>query len=289
MSITLFKKKDNLKMLWDVISDVDVFRFLSPEIQSNIYDLFIKNIEGFYENEKNKNDNLVDLNKKYILLIVNYIKKTYPYQPNKIKIHDEPQMNELITYEEIHNDKKTRFENDLNKVQEDFENLMTIKPPPVPEFTDPNGKSEKPIKEMDKILKEMQMQRNYEVEEINRNYTNTNNTNNWLKPQETSLKNEKFENNFGENSQSRFKFLNEMDINSNQTTNKKSVSFSNNDKVEIIEPHTDNEDELNIFSKLKKVNSNKDVNEDRITQLEKNIIMLNNKIDKIISLLSNSN
>ena len=46
-----------------------------------------------------------------------------------------------------------------------------------------------------KILKEMQTHRNYEVEQINRTYSNTSKVDNWLKPQETSLKNEKFQKN----------------------------------------------------------------------------------------------
>ena len=89
MSINLFTKKENIQMLWDVISDEDIFRFLSPDIQNKIYNLFINNIQGFFETEKVKNNALVDINKKYILLILNHIKKTYPYQPSKIKIYND--------------------------------------------------------------------------------------------------------------------------------------------------------------------------------------------------------
>jgi hypothetical protein len=103
MSITIFTKKENSQMLWDVISDEDNFRFLSPDIQSKVYNLFINNIQGFYEVERTKTNSLVDINKKYILLILNHIRKTYPYQPSKIVIHNETPIKELITFSDIKN------------------------------------------------------------------------------------------------------------------------------------------------------------------------------------------
>jgi hypothetical protein len=82
MSLKEFIRKENIQMLWDVISDEDIFKLLLPDIQSKIYDLFISNIKGFFELEKTKTNSLVDIKKKYILLILNHIKKTYPYQPS---------------------------------------------------------------------------------------------------------------------------------------------------------------------------------------------------------------
>lgn len=296
MSVSLFNKKDNIKMLWDVVSDEEIFKFLTPDIQSKIYQLFLNNTQGFFENEKTKTNSLVDLNKKYILLILNHIKKTYPYQPSKIKIHNEQPLKELITFEEIQNDRKSQFEKDFNRRQEEFEDSMAIKAPPVPEFTDRD--TDRPIKEIDKILKEMQVQRNYEVEQINRTYNSSNQVDNWLKPQETSLKTEKFEAK-KEQSQnySRFKFLNEIEPSLSPTNSKKNVSFSNNDEINIFQENDD--EDTNIFSKLKKVNKKEDnikleiheqsidnVNDDRIAKLERNINNLNKKMDKIIALLS---
>ena len=220
MSIKQFTQKQNIEMLWDVVSDEEIFRFLSPDIQQKISHLFISNIQGFYETEKTKSNSLVDLNKKYILLILNHIKKTYPYQPSKIKIHNEssvkePSIKELITYEEIQNDRKSQFDRDLNKRQVEFEDAINVKAPPAPDFTD--KESDKPIKEMDKLVKEMLAQRNYEVEQINRTYNSSNQVDNWLKPQETSLKTDKFEPVKEKQEQqlqgSRFKFLNDLDAN----------------------------------------------------------------------------
>jgi hypothetical protein len=303
MSIN-FLKEQNIKMLWDVVSDEDIFRFLTPDNQSKIYQLFLNNIEGFSENEGTKTISLVNLNKKYILLILNHIKKTY--SPSKIKIHNEQQqpLKELITFEEIQNDRKSQFEQDFNRIQEEFEDSISIKPPPVPEFTDPKGKTDEPIKEMDKILKEMQSQRKYEVEQINRSYNTSNNIDNWLKPQETSLKTEKYENKKQElQTNNRFKYLNELDQN---LTPKKNVTFNNNDQVNtfISEVEVEDDEDINIFAKLKKVNKKEgnirleideintkdtNLNEDRIAKLERNVLNLTQKIDKILALLSQTN
>jgi hypothetical protein len=305
-SIKQFIQKDNIQMLWDVVSDEDIFKFLSPDIQSKIYNLFINNIKGFFELERNKTNSLVDANKKYILLILNHIKQTYPYQPSKIKIYNDPPVKELITYEEIQNDRKSQFDKDFSKKQEEFEDFISIKAPPVPEFAE--KQSDKPIKEMDKILKDMQAQRNYEVEQINRSYNNPNNNqvDNWLKPQETSLKNEKFQSQEtklhpeeGQN-YSRFKFLNDFEDLS-LTNPKKNVSFNNNDQVNtfISEPMSEDDEDNNLFSKLKKVKNKKEENislefrekpfndEDRLARLERNMTNLNEKMDKILYLLSN--
>ena len=295
MSIN-FLKEQNIKMLWDVVSDEDIFRFLTPDNQSKIYQLFLNNIEGFSENEGTKTISLVNLNKKYILLILNHIKKTY--SPSKIKIHNEQQqpLKELITFEEIQNDRKSQFEQDFNRIQEEFEDSISIKPPPVPEFTDPKGKTDEPIKEMDKILKEMQSQRKYEVEQINRSYNTSNNIDNWLKPQETSLKTEKYENKKQElQTNNRFKYLNELDQN---LSPKKNVTFNNNDQVNtfISELEVEDDEDINLFSKFKKVNKKEgnitlliNEEEDRISKLERSVTNLNEKMDKILSLLCERN
>jgi len=288
MSIKQFTQKQNIEMLWDIVSDEEIFRFLPPDNQHKISQVFINNIQGFYEVEKNKTTSLVELNKKYILLILNHIKRTYPYEPSKIKIHNEQPVKELITFEEIQNDRKSQFERDLNKRQAEFEDSINVKIPSVPDFTDKDA--DKPIKEMDKLVKEMLAQRNYEVEQINRTY---NEPDNWLKPQETSLKSEKFEPPKEKQEQqsqgNKFKFLNEL-------TPKKNVSFSNTDQIQMFTEIEDEEDD-NIFAKLKKVNvptkeELKPVimnDEDRISKLERNMINLNEKMDKILYLLAQKN
>lgn len=302
MNINNFLTKDNVNTLWDVISDEEIFKFLSRDIQANVGNLFSTNIKGFFETEKVKTNNLVELNKKYILLILNYIKKNHPRQPSKIKILEEPAVKELITYEELHNERKTHFDKDLQQRQQEFEDTMSIKAPPVPEFADKF--TDKPIGEMDKIIKEMTSKRNYEVEQFNRNYqTDINQVTNWLKPQDTSIKSEKFvpptkpeEQQPGQST--RFKYLNaeEQDKpeNKKNVLPTKKVSWNENLLNENLEESSfvSSQEVEDIFKKLKKVNIPEDnttfsENSDtiRITNLETEMKNLNAKMDTILELL----
>jgi hypothetical protein len=290
MNINNFLHKENLNTLWDVISDEDIFKFLSRDIQSKIAELFTNNFKGFFEIEKTKSSSLVDVNKKYIMLILNHIKKTYTQQmPNKIKILDETPVKEIITAEELHNERKSQFDKDLFKRQEEFENIMAVKAPPVPNFLDKY--EDKPIGEMDKIIKEMTSKRNYDVEQITKNSVVDDN---WLKPQETSIKSEKITKQPPQINESRFKYLN-VD-NQEQVSTKKNVTWGNNTET------SDSELEESLFKKLKKIKQpeiefennislsfeeiNNNVNNDeKIRELQSEVKTLNSKLDMIIELL----
>lgn len=279
-----FLKKQNIKTIWDVISEEEMFKFLSRDIQAKISDMFINNIKGFFEVERNKTNNLVDMNKKYILLILNYIKNTFPQKlPNKITIfNEEPVSKELITYEEIQNDKRSQFEKDFNKVQEEFTNSMSLPVPEKPEFADKY--SDGPLIEMDKIIKEMTAKRNYDIEQFNRNYqTNINQADNWLKSQETSVKAEKIP-----------IINNTNNTNNIKNTNQKHISWKDDNIIlELTENNEENEEneeneDNNILNKLKKIETlNLEENriqnlETKISKLEDQFVILNKNIEKLI-------
>jgi hypothetical protein len=306
MNINNFLHKDNLTTLWDVISDEDIFKYISRDTQSKIAELFTNNVKGFFEIEKTKMNNLVDINKKYIMLILNHITKTYTQQmPNKIKILDETPVKEFITAEELHNERKSKFDKELIKRQEEFENTMDVKAPPLPNFLDKY--EDKPIGEMDKIIKEMTFKRNYDVEQITKNNVGDDN---WLKSQETSIKSEKITKGPPLINESKFKYLN-IDQQT-QSPTKKSVTWGNNSET------SDSEIEENIFKKLKKTqpeitsdnvnlnfeeinnnysnennsnennsneNNSNENNEDKIRVLQLEVKSLNSKLDMIIELL----
>jgi hypothetical protein len=296
MNINNFLTKENLTTLWDVISDEDIFKFLSRDIQGKVAQLFSNNVKGFFETEKTKTNNLVDINKRYIMLILNHIKKTYTQQmPNKIKILDEPPSKEFITAEELQNERKSQFDKDLNKRQEEFENIMSVKAPPVPNFLDKY--EDRPIGEMDKIIKDITAKRNYDVEQITRNSVIDGS---WLKPQETSVKSEKITKEIQPINESRFRYLNVDSV--QQSPTKKSVTWGNNTET------SDSEIEENIFKKLKKVKqpeiefdnnnnislsfeeiNNNVSNEDKIRELQSEVKSLNSKLDMIINLLQKNN
>jgi len=309
MSIQGFLKKENIDTLWDVIIDEDIFKFLSRDIQGKVFQVFLDNIKGFFEVEKTNTTELIDMNKKYILLILSHIRKNYPEKmPNKIKIFDEPLVKESITYEEIQNEKKTQFEKDFMKRQEEFTNAMALPLPEVPDFTDKF--TDTPLTGMEKIIKEITAKRNYDIEQINRkNQEKIENADNWLKPQETSVKSEKLIAKTNEheqpNNQNRLKYLNNQDKTLDNNTNiekNKNVSWGLNEEfylhtsLEKIEE--DEEYENNIFKKLKKIPSSLEnitltMNDDspnveeRLTHIEQTLEKYNNKMDKILELLQN--
>jgi hypothetical protein len=135
------------------------------------------------------------------------------------------------------------------------------------------------------------------------------NADNWLKPQETSIKSEKLITKTNEheqpNNQNRLKYLNNQDktLDNNTIIEKnKNVSWGQNEEfylhtsLEKIEE--DEEYENNIFKKLKKVPSSLEnitltMNDDspnveeRLTHIEKTLEKYNNKMDKILELLQN--
>ena len=331
MNTTNFLNNENVKVLWDVVIDEDIIKRQSREFHENILKLFRNNLKGFYDVESQKTTNLVDMNKKYILLILNYanrqIAQNVKPEYRKIKILDElPQkkVNELITYEEIQNDKRTQFDKDLNRRQEEFTNLMALPVPPVPKFSD--NLEDGPISEIDKAIKELTSQRNYDVEQISRSNNNSlnSNTDNWLKSQETSVKSDKLtpqqplQNGNINSNNSRLKYLKidnenvenqvisldmekQMSPKKNVTWDLKPYNYSSDIKDELLnevsnevrltmeEIVNDNDEDANIFKLLKKVPTLKDTNEDKISVLQTEVKTLNSKLDLILELLKNKN
>jgi hypothetical protein len=253
---TNFLTKPNISMIWDVISDEDTYKFLSRDIQQNISQVFFNNLNGFYENELNKSSTLVEMNKKYIILISNFIKTNYTQKlPNKIKIHEEVIADKQvpITYEEIQNNRLNQFEKNLIKHQEDFTNAITLTIPDVPNFKD--NQADEPIKEMEKMIQEMKAKRNYEDENINRGLKNQDD--NWLKSQETSIKNEKLqpiipkEEKMITNSKLKYIKIENDNISLNVLDKKRNVSWGVNEEISETPDIA-----TNIFSKLKKIEVN---------------------------------
>jgi hypothetical protein len=322
--ITNFLNKDNVKILWDVISDEDIIKTQSLDFKENIFNLFTSNIKGFYDVESKKATNLVELNKKYIMLVLNHsnkvIKNNMSTEIKKIKISNETpnNVNELITYEEIQNDRRSQFDKDLNKRQEEFTNLMSLPVPPVPKFND--SLDDGPISEMEKAIQEITAQRNYDVEQINRNNNNNlianSNVDNWLKPQETSVKTDKFvqpiENNNNNGNKLKYIKIDNSEIdnsiyqnqvidlgnNKEQESPKKNVTWGKNEfysksqaneiklEMEEIEKDNDknNDNDNNIFKLFKKVPIQ--TTEEKISILQQDVKNLNTKIDNILDLLN---
>jgi hypothetical protein len=283
MNTTNFLNNENVKVLWDVVIDEDIIKRQSREFHENILKLFRSNLKGFYDVESQKTTNLVDMNKKYILLILNYANKQIAQnvkpEYRKIKILDElPQkkVNELITYEEIQNDKRSQFDKDLNRRQEEFSNSMALPVPPVPKFSD--NLEDGPINEIEKAIKELTSQRNYDVEQISRSNNNSLSTNvdNWLKPQETSVKSDKLAPQPIQNG----------NINGNINGNNSRLKYikTDNENVENQVISLDREKQMspkkNVTWDLKPYNYSPDVKDELLNEVSNEVRLTMEEIDK---------
>jgi hypothetical protein len=286
MSINDFLEKENLELLWEVLIDEPLIKQLCDSVikYKTLMHIFQSNMNDFFNAEKNNCKNLIELNKKYILLIINYIIKTNNNNNNnqstvpahdssmqsqykKIKIHEDEPIKQSITFEDIHNDRLNLFEKELSKKQEEFTNAMTLPLPEVPNFSD---KIDEPMSEIELEIKRIQEQRNYDIEMINNTNKKTNASGeaNWLKPQETSIKNEKLTK------------INNI-TRQNADNNNKHISWE--DEQQPNQEGFYEEEEINIFGKLKKItNPNY---QDQIDEIKKDILTLNEKLDLILQKL----
>lgn len=289
-----FLQKSNVTMLWEVIVDEESFKFLPQIAQESVYKLFLANLQGFCDNERNKTHSLVDLNKKYILLLLSHIKKQYSL-PSKIVIHDDPPPREAISAEDIQSERKTKTDIEFNRRRQEFDSYVNVKPPPTPSFAD--AQVDTPIKEIDKILKEMQAQRNYEVDTLA--HTNTN-ADDWLKPQETSVHKPRDKIPDPQPSSSRFKFLNSLQEEEShgpllqQEVPHRDVAFSKVTEVNtfVVEEEEEEDEHNALFAKLKKVPTKDEAKEDntdnsslRLDALERSMVSLHQKLDLILARL----
>ena len=246
----------------------------------------------FYENEKHLTNNLMDLNKKFMAIIINYVNKNFDTQESiflqqqKISKQTQPKTNKLIpiTFEELHSQRINEFDQKLSKMQDDFTNAITMQVPEMPNFKD---KVDEPINEIEMEVKKMMAQRNYDIEQITRNFSPKENVDNLLKPVDTSIKNEKLTSqpNYQQNNPKLIK-INENEIINNafrkneiidlNTTPQKRISWEDE---KIADESSDN----NIFKKFKLVPEmlKENDNELRLKYVEVEIQQMNFKIEEI--------
>lgn len=305
MSTNDFLTKQNVDLLWEVIIDDDLFKNKPKELINQIGSIFTQNLRGFNEAEKNNSSNLMSMNKRFIGLILNHSRSIIVSNKNPIKTKD------LITSSDLQTERISQFEKDLSQRQNEFTSAMSLPVPPVPKFSDNN--LDEPIGEMELAIKKALEQRNYDIEQVNKNL-NKSNADSWLKPQETSLKSEKIvpiknqksdSNPYYQNShvQNTLKYIKIADENIENTVIKKDIIDLNQKKhiswedenisLKIVDKEEENDIiENNIFKKLKKITPeiNQEIDDsfkinNRMNILEDKLEGLNNKIDLIIKIL----
>ena len=124
-------------------------------------------------------------------VIINIVNKNFNNKPpiekdNQKKIQISESTKELITFEDLQTQRLNDFDKQLAKKQQEFTNAITLQIPEAPNFKD---ESDGPLTEIEKEVKKMMEQRNYDIERISKSFNGENG--NWLKPMETSIKNDK--------------------------------------------------------------------------------------------------
>ena len=301
MSKNDFLTKENVSLLWEVIMDDDLMKNKQQSEVSQIIDIFNVNLKKFHASTNN--NNLTELNKNYITVMINFINKNFnkPIVKNNIN-QNQNQKKDLITYEEIQNDRLSQFEKDYNNRQQEFTSAMSLPVPQAPDFSD---KTDGPLTEIEVEVKRYMAQRNYDVEQLSKSLNNNNNdsqqASSWLKPQETSLKADKMPLHLPQLDKNPIKYIkidNDTNISKNViqndmidlTTKKKTISWATNLEGEKEYENQNEKEEqttIDIFSKLKTIPSpNK---KDEIGELKEEIKILHEKLDTILQLLSRKN
>jgi hypothetical protein len=303
ISIQSFLTNQNMKLLWDVIMENELFQNKSRDFLFKINTLFNENISDFYEKEKTKVTSLLELNKKFITLFINHIQQLNS-KPNNNN------SNTFITHQEIQANRINEFEKNLNLVKQDFTNAMALPVPPIPEFKD---KIEEPMTELEIEIKKTMAQRNYDIEVIHNNiqtlsneFGSGTNSSNWLKAQETSIKKEKLSFSTKKPNEIPVKYIkietnnldnsilkkDIIDLNPNK---EKHISWSLEtfndvkDKDKGLQDGDGDEFETNLFNKLKKVDVENAYEQSNFVKRIDNLETRLEKIEEMLKTIINSN
>ena len=254
-SVTDFLSKQNVQLIWDVLIDEESIKNNSNNVLQEINNKINQIIVNFYENEKQTTNNLMELNKRFITTIINYVNNKFPKKTNNGQIQGQIQgqmqgqmqgqtqgqmqgqnkMNEPITFEDLQTQRLSDFDKQLAKKQSEFTSAITLQLPEKPKFSD---NMDTPIAEIEIEVKKMVAQRNYDIEQINK-ALNTEDVNKWLKPKETSIKNEKL-------IQNTFNRPTNKETTNKETTNKgQEIRYIKIDKTDISNAYENEVIDLN--------------------------------------------
>ena len=232
-----FLKQPNIQMIWEIIAEHPAIKSQPPKVSSEVYNVLIQNIQGFYERETTRLNSLVEMNKKFIGMLIQYISEHYAQKaPSSVKIED-------IQYE-----RQTKFEQELKQKQSDFSSAMSLPTPPVPKFKDETV--ELPLTEMAAALKKATEQRNYDIDMINK-----------TRPVPTIKINE--------NVDRKVPTQEIIDL-----SPQKHISWAENENIIMTVDETDDSFDINgLFQKLKKVEP-PPTTDDRIQSLEAKVDLI---------------
>lgn len=289
-----FLNKENVDLIWEVILDAQVFDINGHKQNiQDTHDLFIEQIRLFNQREKkntsSQTQTLIDMNKKFITGFLEKI--NYPTNDSNSGL--------VVTSQDIQNERKTAFEKELSKKRTEFDHAMNVTVPEPPNFKD--NLTDQPIGgNMEMLIAQTLAQRNLELEKIhieNKNGIKPEQLKQFLNPQETSIKNEKYlqvnaANSFTGEREIKYIQIGEpvdepldnhvIDLNHPP---EKHISWAEENHVYKIEKniHDDNDNNMNIFSKLKKVDvSGTKTMEEEILELKEKISKMETTLEMVL-------
>ena len=164
---------ENKEMLWELLRDNNAFKGLTNTQYNNVITIFNTTLNQ----TTTANKPLMELNKEFIssmLQQLNSIKMNTLQDNVKNNIVDP----KVLTHEEIQKQKRSEFENNLEKRQSEFTKYMKIHVPDTIDFGD--NIKEEPISNVDSLIHEKMKERSYDIfdkqEEKTLNENGTTNT-----------------------------------------------------------------------------------------------------------------
>lgn len=160
-----FLKTENINMMWEVMSEETIIQHHNNK--DLIINIFISNCAVFFNQEMQRNPNisLMELNKKCILVFLDFM-KTFGQQHNKINIHKDDEQNLSITIEDLKSQRQLEFNTKLNEMKTSFDELHAKPRPPTPIFEDAIKDVSLSASEMETNLQSVIQQRNYDIHEV---------------------------------------------------------------------------------------------------------------------------
>ena len=147
-----FLLKENIQMLWDIVSDKDS----SPQVEQ----MFRQIVFEFNEREKRAHPNLMAMNKYFITTFVTLLNTMRngkrKYTPG---INGVPQNGVPVTQEQWQEQRKSQFDKELATMKQDLAAVLQPSLPDKPKFTED---IDSPMD--DRVMKEMMAQREREYD-----------------------------------------------------------------------------------------------------------------------------
>lgn len=219
-----FINRENIELIWEII--IDNIPIQNGEEKNQIMGYFINQSKLFYEKEKNIQQELISMNKKFITQIINAIKPTQQQQP------PHPQQQQPITSQDIKNGRLSSFAQTLAQKKEEFEESIKNIIPESPNFKDNNENDKLIGKEMNDLIAATLLQRNLDMDLIQN--TNNKDATTWLNLSKTNKPENKETNN---KEQTYYqtqtpKLIHIGDEVSNEILLKKNISWGQNEEFE---------------------------------------------------------